>query len=218
MSLTRLVLCEVFDQLADTMTNIQSLVAELGAVLDKASSSRGSAILQQVTKLFLRDAGSCSDDQITVFGVVINVLIEKAERKTLIELSGSFATADHAPVDVIRRLSRDDDIAISGPILEKSSLLSDGDILEVAAAKGKELLLAIASRNPVSETITDALINRAIPEVVRRLTDNKHARFSELGFAKLISQAKNDGDLVASISIRKDISAELRSLFNQALA
>ena len=209
---------EVFDRLTDTMTNVQSLVAEFDAVLDKASSARGSEILQQVTNLFLRDAGSYSDDQSTVFGLIINILIEKVERKTLIELSGKFASASHAPIDVIRRLSRDDDIAISGPILESSNLLSDGHILEVASAKGKALLLAIANRNPVNESITDVLINRAIPEVVHRLADNELARFSEVGFVKLIGLAKNDNELAASVSKRKDIPAELRPFLKLALA
>ena len=54
--------------------------------------------------------------------LITNLLIGKVERQAVIELSSRLASADHVPADVIKRLSRDDDIAISGPILKKSLL------------------------------------------------------------------------------------------------
>ena len=200
------------------MTNVQSLVAEFDAVLGKASIARGTAILRQVIDLFLEGATSYSGDQIAVFGLVTNLLVGKVERQALIELSGRLASADNAPADVVNRLSRDDDIAIAGPILKTSKALSDGDILEIAEAKGHAHLLAIACRNVLNEGTTDVLTNRGTPEVLRKVADNESARFSEIGYVKLITQAQHDKALAKSIANRKDIPAELQSFLQMSLA
>ncbi len=209
---------ESFGWLADPMTNVQSLVTEFGAVLGKASVSRGTAILRQVTDLFLEGAASYSDDQIAIFGQITNLLIGKVDRQALIELSGRFASVDNAPAGVVNRLSRDDDIAIAGPILGTSTALGDGDIVEIAEAKGQGHLMAIACRKAIGETITDVLLNRGTPEILRKVADNEHARLSEVGYVKLITQAQHDRDLAKSIAKRKDIPAELQSFLQMSLA
>jgi uncharacterized protein (DUF2336 family) len=199
------------------MTNVQALVAEFDTALSKASRSRGTAILRQVLDLFLEGAPSYSDDQIAVFGLITNLLIGKAERQAVVELSKKLASADRVPADVISRLSRDDDIAISGPILESSKTLSDADILAVAEAKSPAHLLAISCREPIDEATTDVLLNRSNPEILRKVVDNKSARFSEVGYVKLITQAQHNKELALSIKRREDIPAELQSFLKMAL-
>jgi uncharacterized protein (DUF2336 family) len=165
---------------------IQSLIADFDAVLIAASNSRRVAMLRQVTDLFLDGASSYSEDHVAVFGLIIKLLIEKVERQALIELSGRLASVDTSPPDVISRLSRDDDIAIAGSILERSNAPSEKDILEVAETKGPGHLLAIACRKQISETVSDVLVKRGTPEVLRKTVGNECARFSEIGYVKLI--------------------------------
>ena len=57
------------------------------------------------------------------FDDVIGRLIDKVDRLALTELSGRLASVANAPVNVIDRLARHDDIAIAGPILQKSSVV-----------------------------------------------------------------------------------------------
>lgn len=197
---------------------IQSLIADFDAVLMTASNSRRVTMLRQVTDLFLRGASSYSDDQVAVFGLIIKSLIEKVERQALIELSGRLASTDTSPPDVVNRLSRDDDIAIAGPILERSNALSEKDILEIAETKGQGYLLAIACRKQISETISDILISRGTPEVLRKTIGNECARISEIGYVKLIGQAKNDRNLAELIANREDIPAELQPFLRLARA
>lgn len=199
------------------MTNVQTLVTEFDAVLGKASNSRGTAILRQLVDLFIEGAASYSDDQIAVFGLIANLLIGKVERQALIELSNRFASVDNAPANVINRLSQDDDIAIAGPILGRSKALGE-DIVKIAEVKGPGHLLAIAGRSSIDEATTDVLINRGNPETLRKVANNEGARFSEVGYVKLITQAQHDNTLAKSVANRKDIPAELKSFLQLAFA
>ena len=78
------------------------------------------------------------------------------ERQALIELTGRLAPIDRGPINVIGHLSRDDDIEISGPILEQSNMLTDNDLVEIATTKSQAHLSTIAGRKRIGEPVTDA--------------------------------------------------------------
>ena len=192
------------------MAAVQGLVTELEAVLGAASAPRRAAILQQVTDLFLAGAPSYSNDQITVFDVVLNILVQKMERQALIELGNKLASTENLPTDVIVRLSSDDDPMIAQSILKHCDALADEIILEVAKTKGQGHLLAIATRQRLSEAITTVLIERGGSEIMRIVVANEGAHISQVGFVKLINEAKRDNKLAEMISNRKDMPAELQ--------
>jgi len=200
------------------MPEAQSLIAELDATLRRTSVSRQLEMLRNVTNLFLVSAKYLSGDQITVFDDVMGRLIEKTEAPALVELSAKLAPLNNAPVNIIGRLSSNDDISVSGPILEKSNLLNDQMLAEIAGTKRQNLLVAIAGRPQVSEIVTDVLVERGNSEVAHKVVANTGASISELGFVKLIGQAKNDKTLAAAIADRKDLPPELIPFLKLALA
>jgi len=199
------------------MPNVQPLVAELHEALANTPGSKYSAILSRVTELFLTGAASYADDHVAIFDDVIGRLIEKVEHSALIELSAKLAPIANAPAGVIRRLSQDDDFAVSGPILE-SKALSDDMLAEVATTKGPRHLSAIAGRAQIGEPVTDALLERGLPDITLQVIRNEGARISELGFAKLINRATSDKSLAADLASRKDLPAELKPFLDMSLA
>ena len=200
------------------MSTARSLIAELDAALSKASDSRHGQILRRVTDLLVAGSENFSGDQIAVFGDVIGRLIENAEVPALVELSVRLAPLDNAPADVIGRLCCHDNIAVSGPVLEKSSLLPDDVLEEIAEAKHQRFLAAIAGRAQIGERVSDILVRRGNSEIAHKLVANLGARISELGFVRLIGQAKNDKTLAAAIAGRTDLPPELIPFLNLALA
>ena len=60
---------------------------------------------------------------------------------------------DRAPVNVIGRLSYDDDIDIAGPILEQSNVLTDDDLVEIASTKSQAP--SLRDRRPRQHQRTD---------------------------------------------------------------
>lgn len=187
----------------------KSLIAELETSLGQSPGYRRTDILRRVTDLFLEDADSLSTEQVVVFDDVMSYLIEKIERQALIELSGSLAPVNNAPPGVIGRLSRDDDILIAGPVLEKSKVLSDGDLADVARSKSQAHLLAIAVRERLSESVTDILVDRGDRKVAHRVAGNQGARFSPQGFERISGRAEIDEELAEAVAGRPDLPQEL---------
>ena len=185
------------------------LFVELEATLTQGTSPQRFTILRKITDLFLVGADTYSDEHISLFDDLISRLIEKIERQALVELSGKLAAVSRSPAKVMGRLSHDDDIEISGPILEKSMSLTDDDLVEIAETKSQAHLSAIASRVRINEPVTDVLISRGDSEVALKVTANRGARFSRFGLAKAVNRAEQDESLALVVASRTDLPSDL---------
>src|ERR1700722_10141143 len=154
----------------------QSLIIELEKALRSGSKDRRINALRRVTDLFVADADRLSDQQINVFDEVLGHLIERIEARARAELSHRLAPIHNAPTEVLRRLARDDDIAVADPILKASAQLSDSDLVEIANSKTQAHLLAISARAQIGTTVTDVLLRRGNQDVFRTLAANSGAR------------------------------------------
>jgi uncharacterized protein (DUF2336 family) len=190
---------------------------QLDAALARAPAAQHVAILRDFTALFLQGAASYSDRQLEIFNGVMGRLIGKTDRSALLDISRQLATIGNAPASVICQLSRNDDIAIAGPVLEKSTVLTDENLIDVAKVKSQDHLSAIAGRVQVNEPVSDVLIQRGNADVTRRLLANQGARLSELCFVKLVDGARRDKTLAAAVARRKDVPPELQPFLKLSL-
>jgi uncharacterized protein (DUF2336 family) len=197
----------------------QPLIAELDAALDCAAESWRGTTLRRLTDLFLAGASSYTPEQVAVFDEVMERLMQKIDRRSLVELSGNLAAIENAPAKVIGSLARHVDMLVAEPVLRSSNVLSEQDLVEIAGNAGKNfaLLSRIAERPRLGRVITDVLIQCGNPGVARKVIDNAGAEISELGFAKLVSGAERDRELAAAISKRDDLPPELRPWITAAL-
>jgi uncharacterized protein (DUF2336 family) len=198
----------------------QPLINELDAVLSRAPAAWRGKILRRVTDLFLVDAECYTDDQVAVFDDVISHLIDKIDRRMLIELSNRLAPVQNAPVKVVGALARHADMLIAGPLLESSCVLTDADLVEIADKDRRDptLLSAIVARPRLSEAVTDVLIRRGPAAIARKIIDNTDARISESSFARIVTSVENDKELATAIAKREDLPPELRPWLDVALA
>src|ERR1700690_2307774 len=169
-----------------------SIVDEIETALGTASEGKGLEAVKRVTDLFLSSAGGYNAEQIELFDNLLERLIKTIEIRAIADISARIALAEwsaqlwhvsQAPPSVVRRLARNDEITVAGPILRESPRLSAEDLIEVAQLKGEQHLLAIAGRWWLKEVITDALLARRYPSVSRRIVNNPGARVSAGGFA-----------------------------------
>jgi uncharacterized protein (DUF2336 family) len=199
----------------------QSLIIELDTALSRtpAPAAWRGKILRRLTDLFLIDSASYTPEQVAVFDDVISHLIEKIDRRMLVELSTRLAPVKNAPVKVIGVLARHADILVSGPLLEKSEALTDADLVEIADKDRKDpvLLSTIAARRRLSEAVIDVLIRRGNAALTRKLVDRTDAPISESSFARMVTSLDNK-ELAKAIGKRADLPAELRPWVDAALA
>lgn len=199
------------------MSESSCLIAELDSTLQRVTSSQHLTMLRGVTDLFVNGAEAFGEEHVAVFDDVLGRLIDKADRTALAELSGRLAPLDNVPANVIDRLARHEDIAIAGPILQRCGI-KDQTLIEVAGSKGDKHLAAIAGRPEISEAVTEVLVGRCTIETARKVTENKGASLSEVGFVKLINRAKGDKNLATAIESRTDLPPELQPFLKLTLA
>ena len=200
------------------MADAQPLITELVATLGSRSNAQNLTILQRVTDLFLGGRKTFGEDHVALFDDVIGVLIDRVPDAALAELSAKLAPIDKAPPNVVACLAHHDDIAVAAPVLEKSTVLTDQTLAEIAGTQSERHLAAIAARTQIGETVTDILVERSHSTVACNMTANPGARISALGFVKLINRAKTDKALAAAIACRTDVPSELEPFLKLALA
>lgn len=186
-----------------------SLIPELEEVLQHGSAERRARTLQRITTLFLNGADQFNEDHVALFDGVFIRLIEEIENKARAELSNRLAPVSNAPIEAVRRLAKDDDIAVAGPVLEQSPRVPEADLVDIARTKSQAHLLAISGRTGIAEAITDELIRRGDRHVVRSVADNREARLSDRSFTKLVDQSEEDGILAEKVGMRPDIPPRL---------
>src|SRR6266576_1631182 len=150
----------------------QALISELDSMLPKRSDAQRYSMLRQVCDLFLAHAQACQAAQVLVFGDVMMALVETVRRDALVELSGKLAPVDNAPSKVARRLARDDDMAIAGPMLTLSNALTDKDLADIVANKGPSHLKEVHfSEVGIVKLVYAAKNDKKLAEIVLRRKD-----------------------------------------------
>ena len=186
-----------------------SLIPELEEVIQHGSPERRAETLKRITAFFLDGASRFNDDHVRLFDEVFSRLISEIETKARSELSHRLAPVGNAPVDVVRRLAQDDDIAVAGPVLKQSPRLAETDLVDIAQTKSQAHLLAISERPGIAEPVTDVLVRRGGRDVVHSVADNRDARFSKDSFFTLVDRAEKDGVLAEKVGLRPDIPPRL---------
>jgi len=199
------------------MTAANSLIAELEDTFTHGSREKRVECLRRITDLFLTSAQGLDDEQIAVFDDVLCYLIKAIETRALVELSKRIAPVGTAPVEVVRHLARNDDVAVAEPVLLQSPRLLNDDLIEIAESKGQGHLRAISGRAQLDESVTDVLVRRGDSEVLQTLGANAGARFSEPGLATLVKHAESDQKLAEKVGVRSDLPWHLlRQLVSKA--
>jgi uncharacterized protein (DUF2336 family) len=194
-----------------------SLIPELEDIVQRGSRARRREVLRRVTTLFLDGANDYRDAHVDLFDDVFSLLIDEIESKARAELSHHLAPLTKAPVNVVRTLARDDEIAVAAPVLKLSPRLAETDLVDIASHKGQGHLRAISERRALSEAVTDVLVRRGDREVALSVAENRGARISRTAFSNLIKRAASDGVLAEKVGSRPDIPLSMfRALLEQA--
>lgn len=183
----------------------QMLIGELESALQSGSISKRTEMLRRVTDFFFSRLDQFSPEHLGLFDEVMTKAVVYIEGEVRAELSTRLAPVARAPGLIVRRLANDDDIAVAGPMLEQSKQLTEADLVEIAKVKGRDHLLKLSSRSELGEAVTDVLVERGDAAVRNTVAANAGARFSELGFSKLVIHAEQDEGLLETVAKRPDM-------------
>lgn len=181
---------------------------ELIALAQDKSSAGRENLIATVTDLFLEQGSVLTERERTIMGDILHTLIrdvEMAVRKTLAE---RLSAADAVPRDLVTELANDD-IEVAHPILVKSAVLQNAELIEIIRHRTMEHRLAVAMRRTVSADVADALVETGEDAVVERLLENRGAEISEGSMQRLVERSETNERLHMPLVTREDLNPEL---------
>jgi uncharacterized protein (DUF2336 family) len=187
-----------------------ALSAEFDIIFDNRLPDRCARILHEVARLFSVESGRLNKEHIALFDDVLLRLIGRADTQALALLGNSLSGLDAPLVRSIRQLAFHDNAQVAGPVLRRSTALSDQDLVSIADTRGQEHLLEISGRQTIGTALSDILVERGGTPVLGKLIQNLGARFSEKGCAALVKKAKQDDALAEALVRRSDVLPALR--------
>ena len=188
-----------------------SLAHEVESAVASGDPSARMTMLRRTTELFVDHAGRLGEREVLAFETVLLKLARNVEAAARAALAESLADVPTAPRVVIRDLADDADIAVAAPVLERSSQISDGDLVRIAEERGQAHLFALSRRRTLSERVTDVLLSRGDDAVLRSVAGNEGAHISSNGFDRLAAEASLDAALHAALLLRRDVPAQHRA-------
>src|SRR6516164_5776892 len=126
----------------------RSIADEVEAAVAAGSPDKCFETLKSVAGLLSASAGSLSEEQVALFGDVLDRLINTIELRSLAEIGARIALAElskqlapmgQAPTSVVRRLARNDDISVAEPVLIESARLSPEDLVRSPGTRANNI-------------------------------------------------------------------------------
>jgi uncharacterized protein (DUF2336 family) len=114
----------------------------------------------------------------------------------------------NVPKDVILALAHDLQHIVAVPVLEYSPLLSDTDLIElIACGQVREVLAAVARRRPLSEKVSDTLVQSLDVPAVAALLVNPDAKIRKATLERVVEDAEEIESWHLPLALRVDLSA-----------
>lgn len=155
---------------------------------EKTSAGRA-ALVSSLTDLFDGSRDTLGERERALMGEILRHLVHEVEMSVRRTLADRLADRRDVSPDLIVALANDA-IEVAHPILLRSPLLRDGELIEIVRHRTLEHRLSVAMRDRVGEDLTAALVEAGEEEVVTTLLGNAGARFSDETYAKLVEDSR----------------------------
>ncbi|SFM89222.1 Uncharacterized conserved protein, DUF2336 family [Pleomorphomonas diazotrophica] len=178
------------------------------ALSQEKSSEKRRDLLVLISELFTDGAENYTDAETRLFGDILCRLVDQVSVDVRAQFSEQMAPLSCTPHAVALRLAWDEELSVSGVMLEQSDVLTDVDLRNIAGSLSQGHLLAITRRKELSEMVTQVLAERGNAEVLEGVTRNERARFSDLGLKRLATRSLDYPKILKALSKRADMPAE----------
>jgi len=130
-------------------------------------------------------------------------------------LADAFASASQAPHSLISGLANDQS-DIAAPVLSRSPLLSEAELIDCAAIGDAFAQSAIALRSRVTVAVSAALAEVGAREALISLAVNPGADIAEFSLRRMVERFGDDGEMREALLARPYLPASVRSQLVEA--
>ncbi|MEX1147822.1 MAG: DUF2336 domain-containing protein, partial [Sphingomonadales bacterium] len=183
-------------------------VSELMRLAEDKSDQARQRLVEHMADLFLSNEGRLTEHQRALMGDILTKLVGEMETVVRKELAARFAGNEDISPDLVRVLANDR-IEIARPVLERSGVLRDTDLIEIVHNRSEEHRLCIAMRQKVSEDVSDAIVESGGVDVIEALLRNQDAELSKRAMEYLVAESRRVDRFQEPLLTRHDLPATL---------
>jgi len=170
--------------------------------------TRFDEIYLAVATLFEHQRGAFAEHERNLAADILKRLAKDVEMDIRIRLAERLADDSEAPHELIILLA-DDAIEVARPVLARSPVLSDADLVQIVQKGTDDHQVVIAGRPAIGETVSAALARSACEAAVIALLRNKTAKFNGDTFRQLGERARTTAALQEPLISRQDLPPQL---------
>ncbi|WP_262696281.1 DUF2336 domain-containing protein [Kordiimonas aquimaris] len=174
---------------------------------DKSTDAR-SRLVENITDLFLTDEGRLSEHERALMSDILGKLVSQVEADIKKELSHALASGGIDLPEIAKQLASDS-VEIARPLLERSNLLKDKDLIEIIRMRTDEHRIAITMREQVSEPVSNALVEFGNEDVVEALLNNHDAQLNKRAMEYLVAESRRVDRFQEPLLRRSDLPGDL---------
>ena len=163
---------------------------------------------ETVSDLFSSESKTLTTRERSLMFDILHSIIRDVEMSVRKRISAHVAERDDAPGGLINLLANDE-IEVAYPVLVKTNVIKDNELVEVIRNRTLEHQLAIAIRHEVSEAVSDALVEYGDGSAVRTLLDNRNAKISRITMEALVEQSRRINTFHEPILRRRELGSDL---------
>lgn len=145
---------------------------------------------------------------------VLLALMKQAESDLKVALAERLSSMDNIPLRMVLSIANDE-IGIADPVLRRSPVLQDMDLIYILQSKGVSHGRAMAFREGLSAPVIDMLAGTKDFGIAVTLCENDGINLTERAFAIFADMAREHDTLATPLSARKDLPQEIaRDLYH----
>ncbi|HTP78715.1 MAG TPA: DUF2336 domain-containing protein [Rhizomicrobium sp.] len=186
-------------------------MSDMGRLAQLAVNPQGTSreeIYLAVASLYRIQGSGLNERERALMHEILRRLTKDVEMAIRIALAERLAEDTTAPHDLILLLA-DDNIEVARPLLLRSPLLSDEDMLRLIAECSVDHQETVATRPHISETVTEALVRCEAESVLVALVRNATARISAVAYTTLVEKSRSIATLQEPLTKRPDLPPQL---------
>lgn len=166
----------------------QSEMERLCKLAEKDNPTDRAQLFGELSQIFIDSDKALASKERQLMTDVLGTLIHDIEMEIRQDLAQRLANMPNAPRELAVMLANDE-IDVARPLLTKSGVLSDPDLIEIIEQRTKEHRLAIALQKPLGEHVTDAILDQGEPDVIEELLNNQDAVLSQRAMEYLVAES-----------------------------
>jgi uncharacterized protein (DUF2336 family) len=188
-------------------------MSDMGRLAQLAVNPQGTSreeIFLAVASLYRIQGTGLNPRERALMHEILRRLTRDVEMAIRIALAERLADDTTAPHDLILLLA-DDSIEVARPLLLRSPLLTDEDMLRLLTGSGEAHHEIVATRAHIGEPVTEVLAKSNVESVLVALVRNATAKISPAAFESLVEKSRAIASLQEPLTRREDLPPVLAS-------